>query len=598
MALTTRRQRSPVQRNAACTEDCLLHSYEEGSTADAVLNLSVAFGPPCSSLDQAVLAEQLYRPIYDWEIRILALEPGKLGEPLEATIHLAVITHDKSIVLHESRFKTNYEALSYCWGEPIFDHSISCNGLGYPITRSVYQALQRLRFEEEVRYLWVDQLCINQQDFPERSVQVQKMLLIYQSACKVIVWLDEAGVHTGAAIRTTVDICERVKTDMAVGSRTLADMVKPLDGRLETDFGWILPETFQAIQFCTHHWQMFVLGAEDLLSRPWYGRLWVLQEIWAAKAVAMYCGSHSVSMDDLERLTKGLCRYFKPHCNPFQRLRRGRDRKDRDDLLEAMQRASASHCSDVRDRVYGVLAIASHDGHDHDGRSPHIAVNVDYTRHPSQIWQDVVKAHVTAHRHLGLWVLLKGAHLSLDHTTIFGGEVDGCRIPSWCPNFSKPWSWGRHPEFQNYLSNYFRTGEEPGNDQTRFEPFDLETLLVKGIRLARVGDTTSVQDRDRECPCITFNLDPGMTPWGKLKLGMKVEIDVDGTTVTKPTDCIVAVARSWGIWILRESRNTGHFTFVGAATIMNDRGYWVPYEKCCEELLEKNAHCLEEFHIE
>jgi hypothetical protein len=221
----------------------VLHAYEDEVSADADThaNLDVPSTVPV----QASRAEQLYGPIYDWEIRILALSPGRLGEPLEAKIHLAAFTHDSGVVLHDARIKTNYEALSYCWGQPIFDRSILCNSVDYPITQGLYQALQRLRLQDKVRYLWVDQLCINQHNLSERSVQVQKMLLIYQTVRRVLVWLGEAGLHTGAAIYTTVDLCKRMPNE-EVG----------------------LTSDLHTLQLCSRHFENFVRGLRDLLSRP------------------------------------------------------------------------------------------------------------------------------------------------------------------------------------------------------------------------------------------------------------------------------------------------------------------------------------------
>ena len=63
--------------------------------------------------------------------------------------------------------------------EPIFDHSITCNGYRILITRNLFLALRGLR-KADKRVLWVDQLCIEQANVAERNHQVGIMLQIYQ----------------------------------------------------------------------------------------------------------------------------------------------------------------------------------------------------------------------------------------------------------------------------------------------------------------------------------------------------------------------------------------------------------------------------------
>jgi hypothetical protein len=55
------------------------------------------------------------------------------------------------------------------------------------VTNNVYRILQDLRLEREKRYLWIDAVCIAQQDPEEKSLQVALMRFIYQEALSVIV---------------------------------------------------------------------------------------------------------------------------------------------------------------------------------------------------------------------------------------------------------------------------------------------------------------------------------------------------------------------------------------------------------------------------
>ncbi|KAK4451295.1 heterokaryon incompatibility protein-domain-containing protein [Podospora aff. communis PSN243] len=82
-----------------------------------------------------------------------------------------------------------YEALSYVWGSEAYRKVIVLDDKDIEIGSSLYDALIHLRDDFFERVLWVDALCIKQQDNFEKGVQVQAMALIYAKATRVVVWL-------------------------------------------------------------------------------------------------------------------------------------------------------------------------------------------------------------------------------------------------------------------------------------------------------------------------------------------------------------------------------------------------------------------------
>ncbi|KAF2204775.1 hypothetical protein GQ43DRAFT_355906, partial [Delitschia confertaspora ATCC 74209] len=89
-----------------------------------------------------------------------------------------------------------YEALSYVWGHanPSTERSIVCNGIpDIRVGQNLHDALTRLRKRNRKRFIWVDKLCINQQDEVERGQQVRQMGNIYRTASRVVVWLGRDG---------------------------------------------------------------------------------------------------------------------------------------------------------------------------------------------------------------------------------------------------------------------------------------------------------------------------------------------------------------------------------------------------------------------
>ncbi|MCJ1449515.1 MAG: hypothetical protein MMC23_010035 [Stictis urceolatum] len=84
-----------------------------------------------------------------------------------------------------------YETLSYTWGDHQLTRSIIRNGSPEVVTESFYVILLRLRFEDQVRILWIDQLCIDQLNTEEKSHQVSLMRQIYQRSLQGLIWPGE-----------------------------------------------------------------------------------------------------------------------------------------------------------------------------------------------------------------------------------------------------------------------------------------------------------------------------------------------------------------------------------------------------------------------
>lgn len=104
-----------------------------------------------------------------------------------------------------------FEALSYCWGqrsanEPV----IYIEAQPLKVTTDLHCALLRLRQREEP--IWIDAICINQEDIMERTQQVRQMHRIYASASLVIVWLGEASPADIRGFAFADDLLSQFKT--------------------------------------------------------------------------------------------------------------------------------------------------------------------------------------------------------------------------------------------------------------------------------------------------------------------------------------------------------------------------------------------------
>ena len=122
--------------------------------------------------------------------------------------------------------------------------------------------MKYIRLNEQVRVLWIDALCINQQDVSERNHQVSQMGRIYQSATGVLAWL---GLLDDSSI---------------VAIEYLSEFGMELEElrRLNTDAFDIYKKIKAITSFCT---------------RDYWSRLWIIQELVVASRVTLHCGTWS-----------------------------------------------------------------------------------------------------------------------------------------------------------------------------------------------------------------------------------------------------------------------------------------------------------------
>ncbi|KAF7932472.1 uncharacterized protein EAE98_003771 [Botrytis deweyae] len=179
------------------------------------------------------------------KIRLLRILPN---ENEEAEINCTLFVYP----LHDSGRGTHrYEALSYVWGDADNSRSICVNGHRLKVRANLHIALSRLRDTILDRIIWIDAICINQEDLNERGHQVQLMAKIYSKASQVVIWLGEAADNSDRALEEIVVAASQSE----ISSNKVA--------------------------------RKAILA---LLQRPWFRRIWVLQEVAAARHILIMCG--------------------------------------------------------------------------------------------------------------------------------------------------------------------------------------------------------------------------------------------------------------------------------------------------------------------
>ncbi len=261
-------------------------------------------------------------------------------------------------ILHHVSLSTNpeYEALSYVWGQADFHHLVDCEGCELAITESVYVVLKRLRLREGVRRLWIDAVCINQKDIPERNQQVLQMKAVYEQCKNVIVWLgqDQTG-DARQAFETVRELSELTKLHYD-RLRPGMDAEKILHDHFKYDETIPLSAPGSPLRCLT-----------KLLARDWFRRVWVVQEAISAPIAVVLCGEQEVAWEHLQSACEllmrvlGLCKaeraalqvanmalvsYHMSHGKTY-------------DLLELAQANQSCKATDPRDKLYALLGMST-----------------------------------------------------------------------------------------------------------------------------------------------------------------------------------------------------------------------------------------------
>ncbi|KAL6915401.1 hypothetical protein FSST1_006896 [Fusarium sambucinum] len=274
------------------------------------------------------------------QIRILQLQPGEFDDPIQCAISVENVFQ-----------RPDYEAISYTWAEESGDATkckmISVGSKRFLVTRNCDNALRRVRYRWSVRNIWVDAVCIDQSNNDERGHQVSLMPDIYAKAKQVLVYVGED------------------KDNSHLVMRTLADG-HGLDANLP-----LVRDAFHC-----------------LLSRRYFFRVWVLQEVALSRKALLICGGETIpwsalNLDHLHTLqlitesqSMGTSKSSIPSILHFDH----RIYLDPNRFVDLLDLASLCQATDARDKVfalYGLVLTAESEGLIADYN---LSVNEVYTR--------------------------------------------------------------------------------------------------------------------------------------------------------------------------------------------------------------------------
>ncbi|RSL51985.1 hypothetical protein CEP53_008249 [Fusarium sp. AF-6] len=357
-------------------------------------------------------------------IRLVELLPGTSKDPIRCNLRIESRNNEQ----------LSYQALSYVWGNPKPEElvDIELGGQKAPVTPNLYSALSYLRLASASRLLWIDALCINQENVAERNSQVANMATIYQRASAVIIFLgeeeDNKKRRESLSYADLFTFLNREVDIYGIHHDEDEDKKEQEQRRFR-----------EAIQETGVRKIALLRTFFHLCSREWWNRLWILQEYAIASTDPIFMlgtwqTSGSALLRDMDMLANEHRRAFRQeetrillyNSTPYYPMTQASGvlncRPARTDGFEykswlyPLLLSTHSWCMDRRDIIYGRHALMH----------PVLQqlIGPDYSLTTEELYEKVA-----------IWLLVfeRGISMFWDFPVRLSPH-----LPSWVPDFSKP----------------------------------------------------------------------------------------------------------------------------------------------------------------
>jgi Heterokaryon incompatibility protein (HET) len=384
---------------------------------------------------------------------------------------------------------SEYDAISYTWGDSTKMRGILVDDKWPPVTENAFAVIEDRVSRFESKTIWIDCICINQNDDQEKAEQVKMMSRIYQRANRTILWLGDIP-DAIRAFSLVTDIAGRVTrrgpnepSGYTLGTHDtiriwLCEQYNKRDGRFES--------------------------LARLLGHPYFCRVWIMQEIIFSKAVHMRCGTCWLNWSTFEWaiLLLGDSRfrrlvghyYLMQHFEDVAVLEQIKTissfRSDLNDsavtsrppLSDLLSGGSIAVASDERDYIYGVLSMST------EVDDPELTP--DYTIDSTKLFKRTAA------------VLLRKSELT---EVLYCAGVGYRRklenLPSWIPD------WTSRPAANRLRKRNIATFDASAGRNHPIRACESDSIAIHGIKFDRVAAISS-----RPFPGENFKLtDPKLT---------------------------------------------------------------------------------------
>ncbi|EAU33597.1 predicted protein [Aspergillus terreus NIH2624] len=329
-------------------------------------------------------------------------------------------------------------------------------------------------------WCWVDQICINQADLTERSSHVAMMDEVYAKATFTLVWLGPEDPYTANAI-SAID-------KLYAGTPFHETDLVPYVSQSEEAYAaagvpWVSSEEWTALA--------------AFLQRPYFRRLWIVQESILSDILIGLCGRHEVPWDRFHIVAQHL--YFRQqmlgrvtstaYINPGNAvaslesevvvLTQWRERLQKGEQAAVPRALSLENLvfdtwtfrsTDPRDKIFGLYGLLSKAG-GADGPN----WRPDYRKSTAQVFAETTRIIIDEGRELRMLSAV------LDHSL---RRLEN--LPSWVPDYSVP--------FVNMMYTAQRAAGDLTLPQPLLQPSPWNVLRIAGTRVDTVlrrGESTS-----------------------------------------------------------------------------------------------------------
>ena len=507
-------------------------------------------------------------------IRLLSIKPGYPSETLECGL----------IVINNLDDAPPYEALSYVWGDEDFAEPIVCNGIATTVTANLGKALKHLRPLASWNYantwdknhrlhssrntwkgfathrfekyhaaspteslIWIDALCINQDDLQERATQVKLMGRIYGRAEFVNIWLGEEGTQPVPqapmakkllASKLTPRHYVGVYGNMPIVISFNAQALRNVDGARNP---WINLTSADNADFRNQSFGFPPPSAPEwdivrqFFAHPWFQRVWVVQEVVLARRYVALIGNWEIEWSALGQAAAWfqsngyelpLRSEFRPSdekdmlpvTNAASVWQMCEARHDGISLLDLLRELRDRSATKPADKLYATFGLAKEVQMSAEGKLNSL-LEPDYTRPFMEVYRDASRYLIDEHKTLDV--------LSHAGST---GVSDDPKWPSWVPN----WFEGKaSTEFvSGHTKDLFRA--DAGEPLTTSDPLDKNMLTLTGIeldtvqsygdRLASYGIGFRTYQEEREFVMAAWNIYSAQTAQQASPYSSKAEI--------------------------------------------------------------------------